>query len=96
MDTTPPLRTRVRATPDTLVQAVEGESVLLNLASERYFGLDEVGTRMWQALTTADSVEAAHAALLAEYDVDADVLRNDLLQLIQQLVDHGLVALSAD
>ncbi len=96
MDTTPCLRTRVRATPDTLVQELEGESVLLNLASERYFGLDEVGTRMWQALTTADTVGAAHAALLAEYDVEADVLRDDLFQLIQQLVDHGLVALSAD
>jgi hypothetical protein len=90
-----PPKTRVRAAPDTLVEELAGEAVLLNLASERYFGLDEVGTRMWQALTTADSVEAAHAALLAEYDVDADVLRDDLLQLIQQLADHGLVALSA-
>ena len=90
------LQTRVRATPDTLMQELEGESVLLNLASEHYFGLDEVGTRMWQALTTADNVQAAHAALLAEYEVDGDLLRNDLLDLIGPLVEHGLVALSAD
>jgi Coenzyme PQQ synthesis protein D (PqqD) len=90
------LQTRVRATPHTMVQDLEGESVLLNLASEHYFGLDEVGTRMWLALTTADNVQAAHAALLSEYDVDADVLRHDLLDLIQQLVEHGLVALSAE
>jgi hypothetical protein len=96
MDMTLSPHTRVRATPDTRMQELEGESVLLNLASERYFGLDEVGTRMWQALTTADSVEAAHAALLAEYDVDAERLRSDLLDLIGQLVEHGLVALSAD
>jgi hypothetical protein len=90
------LQTRVRATPDTLVQELAGESVLLNLASENYFGLDEVGTRMWQALTTADSVAAAHTALLSEYDVAPDVLRQDLLDLVQQLVEHGLVSLSDD
>ena len=42
-----PATTRVRAAPDTLMQELEGESVLLSLASERYFGLDEVGTRIW-------------------------------------------------
>jgi hypothetical protein len=87
---------RVRATPDTLVEELAGEAVLLNLASERYFGLDEVGTRMWQALTTADNVQAAHDALLSEYDVSPDVLRQDLLDLVQQLVEHGLVSLSED
>jgi hypothetical protein len=88
------LQTRVRATPDTLVEELTGEAVLLNLASERYFGLDEVGTRMWQALTTADNVQAAHDALLTEYDVAPDVLRQDLFALVQQLVEHGLVSLS--
>jgi hypothetical protein len=90
------LQTRVRATPDTMVQELEGESVLLNLASEHYFGLDEVGTRMWQALTTADNVQAAHTMLLSEYDVSPDVLRQDLLDLVQQLVEHGLVSLSEE
>ena len=85
---------RVRAAPDTMVQELAGEAVLLNLASERYFGLDEVGTRMWQALTTADNVQAAHTVLLSEYDVAPDVLRQDLLDLIQQLAEHGLVSLS--
>ncbi|HZY85834.1 MAG TPA: PqqD family protein [Gemmataceae bacterium] len=93
---TPSLQTRVRATPDTLVEELSGEAVLLNLASERYFGLDEVGTRMWQALTTADNVQAAHEALQSEYDVTPDVLRQDLLALVQQLVEHGLVSLSEE
>lgn len=85
---------RVRSAPDTMVQELAGEAVLLNLASERYFGLDAVGTRMWQALTTADNVQAAHDVLLSEYDVASDVLRQDLLDLVQQLVEHGLVSLS--
>jgi hypothetical protein len=42
------LFTTVVPSPEVLVQELEGEAVLLNLASERYFGLDDVGTRIWQ------------------------------------------------
>ena len=85
------LQTRVRATPDTMVQELAGESVLLNLASENYFGLDEVGTRMWQVLTTAPSIQAAYEVLLAEYDTEAERLRQDLGDLLEKLVSNGLV-----
>jgi hypothetical protein len=77
--------------PDVLVQELQGESVLLNLKSGRYFGLDEVGTRMWAALTAAESLQAACDALLAEYDVDAERLRDDLRALVEKLVEHGLL-----
>ena len=88
------LSMRVSAVPDTLIQELDGESVLLNLASERYFGLDEVGTRMWQVLTTKSTIQAAHEALLSEYQVEGEVLRHDLLELVEKLVAHGLVAVS--
>ena len=48
------LSTQVEVPEDVLVQQVEGQSALLHLGSEQYFGLDEVGTRMWEAITTAD------------------------------------------
>jgi hypothetical protein len=76
---------------DVLMQELQGESVLLNVQSGRYFGLDEVGTRMWAALTTAESLQAARYALLAEYDVDAERLERDLQALVEKLVEHGLV-----
>jgi len=76
---------------DVLVQELQGESVLLNVQSGRYFGLDEVGTRMWAALTAAESLQAARDALLAEYDVDAERLEQDLRGLVERLVEHGLV-----
>jgi hypothetical protein len=79
--------------PDgVLVRELQGESVVLNLQTERYFGLDEVGTRMWAVLTTADSIQAGYDALLAEYEVEPERLRSDIEQLVGQLVDHGLVA----
>jgi hypothetical protein len=77
--------------PDVLIQEVQGESVLLNLNSGRYFGLDDIGTRMWQLITTSPSLQGAYETLLAEYDVGADRLQQDLQNLIGKLAEHGLV-----
>jgi Coenzyme PQQ synthesis protein D (PqqD) len=82
--------------PDVLVNVIDGESVLLNLKSECYFGLDEVGTRMWQVLSESASVKLAYEALLKEYDVEPEQLQRDLENLIDQLVEHGLVATTDD
>jgi hypothetical protein len=82
---------RVSVPPDVLIQELEGESVLLNLESERYFGLDDVGTRMWAVLSKSESLQGAYEALLAEYEVDPDLLRRDLLALVERLVENGLV-----
>ena len=90
------VETRVMAPPDVLIRELDGEAVLLNLVSESYFGLDEVGARMWQVLTTSESIETAHAQLLAEYEVEPERLRQDLLALVTQLAGHGLVELHRD
>jgi hypothetical protein len=84
-------QSRISAPSDVLVSEVGGESVLLNLKSERYFGLDEIGTRMWKALTSSDSIQTAYEALLAEYDVDEARLRQDMEELIGKLAEQGLV-----
>ena len=82
---------RVKVPEEVLISNLQDESVLLNLESERYYGLDSVGTRILSVLTTSDSIEAAYNTLVQEYDVDADVLRQDLLALVESLVNQGLI-----
>ena len=91
-----PFDVRVSMAAEVLVQDVAGESVLLNLKSERYFGLDDMGTNMWQTLTTEASIQATYDKLLEEYDVEADQLRRDLSDLVENLVAHGLVEVAAN
>jgi hypothetical protein len=76
-----------------LIRFLEQESVLLNLETERYFGLDAVGTRMWQLATTAPTVAMALVQLVEEYDAAPETLRTDLTNLLQHLVDNGLIAM---
>ena len=82
---------RVKVPDDVLISNLQGESVILNLDSERYYGLDDVGTRFLSVLTTSDSIEAAYELLRHEYDVDAHVLRQDLLELVEDLVKQGIL-----
>jgi hypothetical protein len=82
---------RARVAPEVLIQEVGGESVLLDLKTERYLGLDEVGTRMWQALLASDSIQAAYDTLLAEYDVTPEQLEGDLRDLLNRLLENELI-----
>ncbi|MEA5419807.1 PqqD family protein [Spirulina sp. CCNP1310] len=85
---------RITLAPDVLIQELAGESVLLNLNSEEYFGLDDIGTRMIAVLNESDSVAIAQAQLLAEYEVEPEHLSQDLLKLISDLQTHGLITIT--
>lgn len=85
---------RVVKIPDTvLFQEVSGEAVLLDLASEQYFGLNDVGTQIWHLLAEHRQLSLVHARLLSEYDAEPGILEQDLLELVGALVESGLVSL---
>ena len=86
---------RVRIPDDVLISRLQEDSVILNLDSERYYGLDDVGTRILSVLTNSESIKAAYESLVAEYDVDSHVLRADLLALVESLLQQGIVQVCA-
>lgn len=81
----------VTISEEALFQEVSGECVILDLASESYFGLDETGTRIWQLLVEYGDVQQVFNALVEEYDVEPEVLEKDLRELILELDKAGLV-----
>ena len=85
------LPNNVIISPDILFQDISGETIVLNLAKEQYFGLDDVSTRMWELLNECEDIDGVVAQLLTEFDVDQEVLRTDLAGLIDKLVEAGLV-----
>jgi hypothetical protein len=84
---------RVVVPEQVLVRQLDDEIVILDLESESYFGLDEMGTAMWNELTAANSIEQAYKTLLNQYDVEPEVLRSDVQNLVQQLVEQKLLEL---
>jgi hypothetical protein len=85
------LDTRLRIPEAVLVSDVDGESVILDLRTEALFSLDAVGARMLTAVTTAESVQAACDRLVEEYDVEPQLLRDHLLEMLDSLLEHGLL-----
>ena len=94
-----PQKTHARISPMSIVVAakdqvssdVAGEAVILNLRSGRYFGLAHVGARIWSLVTEPARVAEIRDAIMQEYDVDHDRCELDVVTLLEQLVDEGLV-----
>ena len=78
---------------DALSQEVNGETVILDLQSESYFGLDEVGTRVWQLLQEEGDVQKTIDQMLKEFDVKPERLTADVNELLRKLIDNGLVVI---
>ena len=88
------LQQKVTISKEVLSQEVDGETVLLDLKGESYFGLDEVGTRIWQLLNEGSDLRSVFDTLLNEYEVDEKQLDKDLQDHLAQLVEAGLISLS--
>lgn len=76
--------------PSVLFREVDGQMVLLNLESEQYYGLNSIGADIVTRLTSAPYA-TVFAALARDYDVDPDVLRRDIDNLIEALERAGLL-----
>jgi Coenzyme PQQ synthesis protein D (PqqD) len=72
-----------------------GEVVILNLASGQYYGLNPVGTRIWELIQEPRSVDNVRDAILAEYEVEPECCERDLLALLEGLAAEGLIEIKS-
>jgi len=77
--------------PSVITRELSGETVLLNLESGVYYGLDGVGTRVWQLLTQGRTIASVCETMIEEYEVAPDVLRDDVSRLVGELRERGIV-----
>ena len=76
---------------DVIFRELDGEAIILNLATGMYFGLDEVGTRAWALVTESGTLRHAVDVMTDEYEVERPALESDLIELAGRLMDKGLV-----
>jgi hypothetical protein len=75
---------------NVLMREVEGEAVLLDLDSGTYYGLNPVGTRIWQLIEAHGRLEAVLEGLHREYEATPDELERDLLAFVDRLAEARL------
>lgn len=70
---------------------LDGETVLLHLISGRYFGLDPIGTQVLRTVALGQPPAVALPALLEEYEVSEQQLRQDVEELLSDLLSRGVL-----
>ena len=84
--------TRFVEIPDHIVvREVGGQSVIFDMQTEKYFGLDDVGTRLLGLLREGSDVSSAIDRLVQEYDATTEQVGADVDELLDSLRQHGLV-----
>lgn len=69
------------------------ETVLLNVQTGHYHGMDGIGGRFFETLTGAANVAAAVDALAAEYEQPRERIQEDMVRFCSELQDLGLIEL---
>ncbi len=85
----------IRATSDAMSASVQGELLLLHTGSGQYYGLNEVGARVWELLQADVSHDELVDSLVGEFEVERAVLTADLDRLLMELENAGLVVVKS-
>jgi len=80
-----------RPSPDVLAAHLEGEAVLLDLATKRYFRLNATSATIWRGIEAGKSRDEIVTALLDGFDVDADTAEHAVDASIDELSRRGLL-----
>ncbi|WP_428249789.1 PqqD family protein [Ferrovibrio sp.] len=84
-------KARIRRRPPVLSTEVEGVVVMMDMENGLYFGLDEIGTDIWQRLEAPMTVGELVAGLSQSYAADNNIIERDVLALLLNMAKHGLV-----
>jgi len=83
---------KFKLSDEVMAQEINGETVLLDLASEQYFGLDVLGTRIWRLLEQEFPLNAIIEQLLPEFEVDREQFVSDVNRFVSELLEAGLIS----
>jgi Coenzyme PQQ synthesis protein D (PqqD) len=79
---------------ENLSSQLADEVVILNLANSTYYGLDPIGTRIWELIQTPQTVAKVLEHLLEDYDVEKSECERTLFDLLEDFRKHDLITLS--
>jgi hypothetical protein len=86
------MESEVVAISDQVSADLQGEAVVLSLADATYYGLNDVGARIWELVQEPRRVGDVLDSLVAEFDVDASQCRSDLMAFLDDLQGWGLIS----
>lgn len=83
--------TRIKRKNDVISSQIDGEAVMMSLENGEYYGLNETGSYIWDALEQETTIDELVTGLTAQYDVDETTCRDEVTRLIEELNTKGLI-----
>lgn len=87
---------RVRFAPDTVLQVIDGDALILKLQQEAVFSLNETGARIAELIAEGKTIDEIVETLAAEYDRSRDDLERDVRDLVTALLSRGLLVAAGE
>lgn len=83
--------TVVKRNPEMITNEVDGELVMMSIENGEYYGLDEIGSRIWELIETPLSLKELVTKLIEEFEVTEEECMADTLDFISELNERNLV-----
>ncbi|MGL5151707.1 MAG: lasso peptide biosynthesis PqqD family chaperone [Clostridium sp.] len=85
------MRNKIFVNPNIDVAEVDGEKVMMNMNLGKYFGLNSIGSTIWDIIQKPVTTDDIVSQLLEKYDVTQDICKSQVEQFIKTLEKHQLV-----
>lgn len=85
------LATRIERNPDLVFTEMDGETVMMSLEQDEYFGLGGVGSRIWELLAQPTTGAQIRDEIVAQYEVESEACERDVLHFLHELDEAGLI-----
>ena len=72
---------------------IDNETVMMDIDFDKYYGLEEVGTRIWELLETQISFEELCRSLVGEFDVSLEQCENDIKPFLHELIEQKMLVI---
>ena len=79
---------------DQLFSEIDGEVVMLSIENSEYYGMDKIGSRIWQLLEKPVTLKQLIGTLVDEYEVTEEQCTKDTLSFLEQLIEKDLVEIT--
>ncbi len=82
---------KLQFAPDVIVQAIDGEALILKLQDEEVFALNETAARIVQLIGSGQRLDALIDVLCREYGMARDAVEQEVGSLVEALLERGLL-----
>jgi len=83
--------TTISQIEEIVASDIDGETVMMSIQNGEYYGLDDIGSRIWELIEKPVKVSDLIDTLLEKFDVDRETCERDVLKFLNELNEDKIL-----